>query len=105
MKSQGSTLELPLILVVLSSREVSGIPSVEVKFVDIRRNTSGKAAHWLDTDAEVRKCGEQTGLDTLVVHTVNDECQSSASILVGDTPNGLSIPPGEYGRKIKTQRN
>ena len=23
----------------------------------------------------------------------------------GDAPNGLSIPPGEYGRKIKTQRN
>jgi hypothetical protein len=64
-----------------------------------------KAAHWLDTDAEVRKRGEQTGLDTLVVHAVNDECQTSASILVGDTPNGLSIPPGEYGRKIKTQRN
>ena len=33
-----------------------------------------KAAHWLDTDAEVRKRGEQTGLDTLVVHAVNDEC-------------------------------
>ena len=32
-----------------------------------------KAAHWLDTDAEVRKRGEQTGLDTLVVHAVNDE--------------------------------
>ncbi len=31
-----------------------------------------KAAHWLDTDAEVRKRGEQTGLDTLVVHAVND---------------------------------
>ena len=26
----------------------------------------------LDTDAEVRKRGEQTGLDTLVVHAVND---------------------------------
>ncbi len=25
------------------------------------------------TDAEVRKRGEQTGLDTLVVHAVNDE--------------------------------
>ena len=25
------------------------------------------------TDAEVRRCGEQTGLDTLVVHAVNDE--------------------------------
>ena len=28
---------------------------------------------WADTDAEVRKRGEQTGLDTLVVHAVNDE--------------------------------
>ena len=32
-----------------------------------------KAAYWLDTDAEVRKRGEQTGLDTLVVQAVNDE--------------------------------
>ena len=32
-----------------------------------------KAAPWLDTDAEVRKRGEQTGLDTLVVHAVNDD--------------------------------
>ena len=31
-----------------------------------------KAAIWVDTDAEVRKRGEQTGLDTLVVHAVND---------------------------------
>ena len=33
-----------------------------------------KAAAWTNTDAEVRKRGEQTGLDTLVVHAVNDEC-------------------------------
>ena len=64
-----------------------------------------KAAYWSITDAEAQKRGEQTGLDTLVVHAVNDECQTSASMLVGVTPNGLSIPPGEYGRKIKTQRN
>ncbi len=32
-----------------------------------------KAAIWVDTDAEVRKREEQTGLDTLVVHAVNDE--------------------------------
>ncbi len=32
-----------------------------------------KAAYWVDTDAEVRKRGEQTGLDTLVVHAVNYE--------------------------------
>ena len=35
-----------------------------------------KAAIWDTTDAEVRKRGEQTGLDTLVVHAVNDENQT-----------------------------
>jgi hypothetical protein len=42
VKSRSSTPELPSILSILSSREVSGIPSVEVKFVDIRKNTSGE---------------------------------------------------------------
>ena len=32
-----------------------------------------KAATWTGIDAEVRKRGEQTGLDTLVVHAVNDD--------------------------------
>ncbi len=31
-----------------------------------------KAARWTATDAEERKLGEQTGLDTLVVLAVND---------------------------------
>ena len=31
-----------------------------------------KAASWDDTDAHARKRGEQTGLDTLVVHALND---------------------------------
>ena len=31
-----------------------------------------KAAIWPVIDAEARKRGEQTGLDTLVVHAVND---------------------------------
>ena len=42
VKSQGSTLELPSILEVLSVVEVGGTASVEVKFVDIRKNTSGE---------------------------------------------------------------
>jgi len=33
-----------------------------------------KAVIWIITDAEERKHGEQTGLDTLVVHAVKDEC-------------------------------
>ena len=31
-----------------------------------------KAVLWAGTDAEERKRGEQTGLDTLVVHALND---------------------------------
>ena len=37
-----------------------------------------KAAFWTVTDAEARKRGEQTGLDTLVVHAVNDDNSLSA---------------------------
>ena len=33
-----------------------------------------KAGLWAVTDAEKRKHGERTGLDTLVVRTVNDGC-------------------------------
>ena len=47
-----------------------------------------KANYWTITDAETRKRGEQTGLDTL-----------------GAAANAISIPPGEYGRKVETQRN
>ena len=36
-----------------------------------------KAGLWAVTDAEERKRGERTGLDTLVVHAVNDEYQVS----------------------------
>ena len=31
-----------------------------------------KATAWTSTDTEARKRGEQTGLDTLVVHALND---------------------------------
>ncbi len=42
-----------------------------------------KAAYWTVTDAEVRKRGERTGLDTLVVHALN----------VVDQASGASTPP------------
>ena len=44
MKSKGSTLELHLKLYFLSVGEVDGIPSVAVKCVEIRKNTSGEGA-------------------------------------------------------------
>ena len=42
VKALGSTVELQLKLIFLSIGEESGIPSVAVKCVDIRRNTSGE---------------------------------------------------------------
>ena len=42
VKSLGLTEELQLTLVFLSVGEESGIPSVAVKCVDIRRNTGGE---------------------------------------------------------------
>ncbi len=42
VKSLGLTEELQLQLIFLSVGEESGIPSVAVKCVDIRRNTSGE---------------------------------------------------------------
>ena len=42
VKAQGLTLELHSRLFYLNSVEVGGIPSVEVKFVDIGKNTRGE---------------------------------------------------------------
>ncbi len=61
-----------MILQDLRTGEESGIPGVAVECVDIWRNTRGEGGFWTDPDAEIRKPGEQTGLDTLVVLAVND---------------------------------
>ena len=44
MKSHGLTVVPVLILLILSEVEVSGIPGVAVKCVDIRRNTDGEGS-------------------------------------------------------------
>ncbi len=66
-------MELQPKLLTLSTVGGSGTPGGAVKCVDIRRNAEAKATLWTVTDAEVRKPGEQTGLDTPVVLAVNDE--------------------------------
>ncbi len=45
MKALGSTEELHLKLPDLSTGEGDGILGVEVKFIDIGRNTSGEGGH------------------------------------------------------------
>ena len=63
-----------------------------------------KAALWSVTDAEARKRGEQTGLDTLVVHAVNDDGWMLA-IHRQRLSESIKPSPGEYDRKVETQRN
>ena len=65
-----------------------------------------KANAWAVPDTEARRPGERTGLDTPVVLAVND----ARLVWAGSDPvragaNALNVPPGKYGRKIKTQRN
>ena len=43
MKALGSTKEEHFELLFLSTREADGIPSVEVKFIDIGKNTGGES--------------------------------------------------------------
>jgi hypothetical protein len=64
-----------------------------------------KASLWTIPDAEARKPGEQTGLDTPVVLAVNGALAVRGIDPFCGEANALSAPPGEYGRKTKTQRN
>ena len=51
-----------------------------------------KAAFWTVTDAETRKRGEQTGLDTLVVYAVNVGCKVSR-VLTPAVPTLTHLAP------------
>ena len=74
-----------------------------------------KAFFYFNTDTDTRKRGEQTGLDTLVVHAVNDVNYLLNNIfwkifliqkcIFSEKANALSWPPGDYDRKVKTQMN
>ena len=46
-----------------------------------------KAAPWVKIDAHARKRGEQTGLDTLVVHALNDVDWVSGERSLGTVAN------------------
>jgi len=66
-----------------------------------------KAVYRLHPDAEGRKRGDQTGLETQVVHALND-ASYLVVLLSGSTcrtVKTLSLPPEEYSRKAETQRN
>ncbi len=64
-----------------------------------------KAASWTDTDAETKAWGANR-----IRYPGSPRCKRWALGVAGIDPcgaeaNALSAPPGEYGRKAKTQRN
>ena len=56
----------------LRALEEDGMSGVPVMWVDTRWNTRGEGDLLHCSDAEGRRCGEQTELETPVVRTVND---------------------------------
>ncbi len=85
----------------MSAEEESGIPRVAVKCVEMWRNTSGEGDSLVCNDAEARKRGERTGLDTLVVHAVNDERYVRGFPPFSAAANALSTPPGSTVARLK----
>ncbi len=76
-----------------------------MKCVDNVRNTKAKAGFWMVSDTEARRLGEQMGLDTPVVLAVNGARLVWGVDAFRAVANAISVPPGKYGRKTKTQRN
>ncbi len=60
-----------------------------------------KAAPWTKTDAQVRKRGEQTGLDTLVVHAVNDVDLEVVPLRRASGANALNRRLGSTAARLK----
>ena len=63
-----------------------------------------KALDQNTSDSELRRLGERIGLDTRVALAVN-YADSGVAIVLNDcstVAKVLSLPPGEYGRKVET---
>lgn len=56
-----------------SRKEDSGMYSGRMESIEIVRNIESEGSYLRDTDVKGRRFGEQIGLETLVVRTVNDE--------------------------------
>ena len=63
-----------------------------------------KAPYQNASDSEERRLGERIGLDTRVALAVNyaDSGVAKVSNLCSTVAKVLSLPPGEYGRKVET---
>ena len=75
---------------------------VGVPTVDNEQSVNGEGIYPIKIDAEERRIGQESGLDTLVLLSVNNEWQSLKNISVN--VNTLTIPPCEYDCKIENKK-
>ncbi len=63
-----------------------------------------KAPYQNASDSEERRLGERIGSDTRVALAVNDADSGVANVsnVCSTVAKVLSLPPGEYGRKVET---
>ena len=106
VKALSLTEEVRQKLQSLSAGEGGGIPGVEVKFVDIGRNTRGEGG---DLDGILTLNAKAWGANR-IRYPGSPRCKRWVLGVVGVDPrragaNAISSPPGKYGRKTKTQRN
>ncbi len=106
VKAPGLTRRGRSILPNLRVSEEGGIPGVVVKCVDIGRNTSGEGgllgySRRSDTKARVANGIRDPGSPS------SKRCRLGVGGVktFGIVANAISLPPGDYGRKVKTQRN
>ncbi len=106
VKSPGSTGRRRSKLPNLRASEEGGIPGVVVKCVDIRRNTSGEGG--------LLGCSRRSDTKARGANGIRDPGSPSCKRCrlgvggfktFGVEANAISLPPGDYGRKVKTQRN
>ncbi len=106
MKAPGSTGRGRSKLPDLRTVEGGGIPGVVVKCLDIGRNTCGESG-LLDrsrrSDAKAR--GANGIRDPGSPSCKRCRLGVGGVKAIGAEANALSLPPGDYGRKVKTQRN
>ena len=78
---------------------------VAMKCCNTFRNTNGEGAYLDITDTNILKHGDQTGLETPVVHALNDANSLLAKLSnrskFSNIAKALNLPLGEYGRKTE----
>ena len=60
-----------------------------------------KAVYWATSDADVRKRGEQTGLDTLVVHAKREYYVGESSAVVNAISTRLSSTYAPNSKELR----